>query len=469
MSALTSGRGAGQTNAGGAASSGSAAPQHTGRELYHGVHPGSAWGDETSVADLAAYESAAGKKAAFVYFSQELNKAWLECKGDCSGLFPTDQLKELDKHTPTPVPFIRLMLRSDTRTNESSNREKLYNYDLLLNSAGLGKKEAERARKLHGKLLAWGKLAKAYTKPIYVEWGTEANGHWFWWNARWYAERLCEDKRRPRPQSKEQCIDEKGKEGAGKFRQSFIRLRQIINGEAQAHNVKWIFHVNASGSPAPGPPGGPNSWNSIESYYPGQDCAECVDAIGLSVYGAQVRTDPCDGPAYSFAERAEGAMDARGRHVEDSVKRIGKEKRLFLLEMGQTLLAEGASRPDSNCNAGKWAREALAALFDATRWEELRVAGFSWWNESWVDEKGVTDMRLNTFDICSSLSREDTRKLEASGLDCCCWREGSRICGEKTEREKCRRLKENRADLRRDWADALETHKTLLKENPAGL
>src|SRR4051812_15948672 len=66
------------------------------RVLYHGVHPGSATGDETTIDDLGIYEDAMGQKAAFIYFTQELNEAWLNGT-DTTGppVFPGKQVDDI--------------------------------------------------------------------------------------------------------------------------------------------------------------------------------------------------------------------------------------------------------------------------------------------------------------------------------------------------------------------------------------
>src|ERR1044072_2642703 len=56
------------------------------RVLYHGVHPGSANGDEESVNDLDAYLAEADKPVTFVYVSQELNAKWLDDTDDTTAL-----------------------------------------------------------------------------------------------------------------------------------------------------------------------------------------------------------------------------------------------------------------------------------------------------------------------------------------------------------------------------------------------
>jgi hypothetical protein len=251
-----------------------------------------------------------------------------------------------------------------------------------------------------------------------------------------------------------------------------------VNREAGAVNVKWVFHVNATSDPAPDPDNKQDLWNSIENYYPDKECAgvkECarvVDAVGLSVYGAQKKGDECRS---SFFEKIDGVLTGNDRWKEDSLKQIGTEKPVYVLEFGQTLLVDGAGQPDSNCNAGKWARDALTVLFDASKWPEIKLAGFSWWNEAWVNDKdedapaSVTDMRVNSFNLCPALSGKHQRIVKEAGMDCRCWEEGERRFDDATELAKCQGLRANRAHLRRSLLDVFNAHTTLLRESPAGL
>jgi hypothetical protein len=407
------------------------------RSLSHGVHPGSADGDETQVADLDLYTHAVGKETAFVYFSQELNKKWLEGEHeDTDPLFPKDQIKEIRRHQATP--FIRLMTRSKQEENEDKNLEKLYSYDVLLGKPGLKGDDLKNSRRFHDRIVAWGTEAAKCNFPIYVEWGTEVNGKWFWWNARWYAEKECK-KSRSRGESESACMDRVLPHAPDKFREVFAHLRDLINGEAKAKNVKWIFHVTASGDPKPGV-NAENSWNSIAKYYP----EGAVDAIGLSVYGSQERSEECAEEKHSFLNQMNQVLEGRGRPEEDTLKTIAGTTPIYILEFGETLLIEGNNDPESNCNAGKWAREALNAMFDTGKWPQYNLAGFSWWNEAWVDKKkGITDMRVHDFQLCKPKDKE------VGGMRCDCWRGAT---------EGCDNLSKKRSDLRESLKSFFEGH-----------
>lgn len=393
------------------------------RELYHGVHPGSADGDETRIDDLAAYESAVGKEAAFVYFSQELDEKWLD--GDFTEERPLFPRRKVDAiRGSDAVPFIRLMTRASDAQNEQQNNETIYSFDVLLDEPALTGEKLKRRGQFRERILEWAKEAAKVDSTIYVEWGTEVNGKWFWWNAYWYAEEQCA--RTLGDRERKNCIASTLPKGVETFREVFRHLRELVNVRGGASNVKWIFHVTAAGGPYPVERGQKNLWNVMAGYYPG---AEYVDAIGVSVYGAQTGDEKCDGEEHSFAEQFEQVMTGQYRAKGDSLTEIAVGKKVFVLEIGETLFVGKSEKPISNCNAGKWAGEALDALFDASRWDKFDIAGFAWWNEAWVDkDEGITDMRVHPFDFCAALPEDARRGNKVKGKSCDCWRGGAKGC-----------------------------------------
>src|SRR5262245_64092433 len=71
--------------------------------LYHGVYPGgqTGWEDDIRRSDLAAYEEAAGREVAWVYFSHN----WFRSRA-----FPVGKATWI--RDEGAIPFIRLMFRS---------------------------------------------------------------------------------------------------------------------------------------------------------------------------------------------------------------------------------------------------------------------------------------------------------------------------------------------------------------------
>ncbi|MBI4612656.1 MAG: beta-mannanase [Planctomycetes bacterium] len=254
------------------------APPREGR-IYHGVYPGGRSGEEEDITreDLAAYEEAAGRKAAWVYFSHN----WYAGRA-----FPV-RMAEWIRESGA-VPFVRLMLRSNA---EQGHAEPVYHVRAIL--AGTFDED----------LRAWARAAKGFGTPLLAEWGTEMNGEWFSWNGKWNGAgetRRFGDPDRP--------------DGPERFAAAFRRIVEITRKEGAA-NVSWAFHVNASDGPA-------EDWNRFEEYYPGDDV---VDWVGVSAYGAQI--PPGDG-ATPFRE----AMDACVPRIE----KMAPGKRVLVLEFGCT-------------------------------------------------------------------------------------------------------------------------------------
>ncbi|MCA9835385.1 MAG: hypothetical protein KC422_00655 [Trueperaceae bacterium] len=222
----------------GACSSTATAPSFelsmTAGSYYHGVYPGSDTGDESdiSLAHLQSYETLAGRKAAWVYFSNEWYK---------SRAFPWATAKWI-RETGS-LPFIRLMLRSSP---EISVEETTFSLERIV------------AGELDDDLRAWGKAAANFGTPLIVEWGGEMNGYWFHWNAYWH-----------------------GKEaGTELYKQAYRHIVETMRGEG-ASNITWVFHVNGDDDPSA-------AWNRFENYYPGHDV---INWIGISMYSAQTPYD----------------------------------------------------------------------------------------------------------------------------------------------------------------------------------
>lgn len=244
----------------------SVAPPPAG-SLYHGVFPGGPSGEEGTITpeSLDAYERAAAKTAAWVYFSDEWSKG---------SAFPLETCRWI--RARGAVPFIRLMLRSDT---EQFHAEPVFPLERI------------RSGSLDGELRAWARSAKDFATPILAEYGTEVNGEWFSWNGRWNG-------REP---------------GAAAFRDAYRHIVALAREEG-ARNVTWTFHVNDADIPE-------DDWNTLEAYYPGD---EWVDWLAVSVYGAQTVHDDW--------REFRPAMDL----VYPRLARLSATKPIVLLEFGVT-------------------------------------------------------------------------------------------------------------------------------------
>jgi len=334
--------------------------------FYHGVYPGHCQNpdkckspdmpthgeeDDITPPDLQSYMSekyGVGRGVAWVYFSHN----WGRGKNRCFPYATAEWIR-----TQNRVPFIRLMLR-DTIAQEKCDAQTPSEKVFTLQNINRGCFDKD--------LVRWGNAARDFGYPLIVEWGTEVNGCWFPWNGLWNGKA----------------------EGTVLFKYAYQRIVRIIRDDCGARNITWVFHANGSSWPNPRQTG--NEWNAVDNYYPGD---EFVDWIGLSVYGAQEPKKEI--PCISFADVMDYAMEEWGD--------LKKRKPLYLLEFGMIGGHPGCSQKDDpdcdpkQCKASKWADDALSNLL-AHRWPEVR--GFSWWNETWKEEKDgktyITNMRVQT-------------------------------------------------------------------------
>ena len=209
------------------------APPPAGK-LYQGFFcsaPDPATDDETehnvTAADVARFEEAVGKKASWVYFSDN----WCESRA-----FPAkicDWIHSLGK-----VPYIRLMLRSDL---DQRHAEKVFGLAQIM------------AGQFDDDLKRWAESARAFAGPILIEWGTEPNGDWFAWNGKWHSHAA----------------------GPPQYIAAYRHIVEVMRA-AGAANLQWVWHANWDDVPE-------THWNRMENYFPG---AGYCDFIAVSAYGA---------------------------------------------------------------------------------------------------------------------------------------------------------------------------------------
>ncbi|MCX7848023.1 MAG: glycosyl hydrolase [bacterium] len=309
-------------------------------KVYHGVYPGGVSGaeDDITPADVDAYEAAVGRTCAWVYFSHN----WY-----VSRAFPSATVAWIGQRGA--VPYIRLMIRRFPW--KPVNRRPFRLRDIL-------------AGALDEDVRAWGRAARDCGTPLLVEYGTEMNGWWFPWNAKYnggnarrYGDPLKAD-------------------GAERFRDTFRRLVTLVR-EAGASNITWVFHVNWEDDPQA-------AWNRLEEYYPGDDV---VDWVAISAYGPQT---PLEQRYTSFCDE----VDA----VYGRVQAVAPTKPVIIAEFGACAHSP-AIAPEA------WAAPALEALCSG-RW--ARVIGFSWWNENWQNDNHAahdTVMRVQDIPALGALFR----------------------------------------------------------------
>ncbi|MBN1538222.1 MAG: endo alpha-1,4 polygalactosaminidase [Anaerolineales bacterium] len=210
-------------------------------KLYHGVYPGGITGEEDDLTpnDLQIYEQAAGKTAAWVFFSHN----WYH--GRQFPLITASWIRQAGS-----IPYIRLMLRSEAG---GEGGDPVYTLQAIID----GNFDAD----LH----TWAQAGRDFSTPLIVEYGIEMNGEWFPWNGKWNG-----------GGEKNGYGDPTLADGPERFRDAYRRIIQICRDE-NADNILWVFHVNNNDYPE-------DEWNKFENYYPG---SEWIDWLAVSVYGAQ--------------------------------------------------------------------------------------------------------------------------------------------------------------------------------------
>ena len=287
--------------------------------VYHGVFPaGSTQPDaDISLQSLDDYQAAVGRPLAWVYFSNE----WYVSKA-----FPRVTAEAI--RSRGAVPFIRLHMRSQ---QEQLVADPLYTLDNI------------NAGQFDGDLRAWADGAKAFGTPLIVQYGTEVNGDWNPWSAKYNGGYDV---------------------GPGKFRQAFRHIVEVMRAEG-ASNITWALHLNGENWP------GDEPRQNAGAYYPGDDV---VDWIGFSLYQNYGESDPTCRDLDTLLKGREGELG-------DAAKR----KPLFVFELG-------TSSTSTQCDPGGWTRKTLQDLLGG-RWPELR--GFSWWNETQRNNSAVMKVQGN--------------------------------------------------------------------------
>ena len=301
-------------------------------KLYHAVYPGGVTGDEDDItpADVDAYETQVGKRVAWVYFSHN----WFNGRG-----FPTAAATWI--RARGAAPYIRLMLRSSS-DQRRARRERDFKLKRIL------------AGEVDVDIQQWARNARDFGTPLIVEYGTECNGNWFPWNARWNGRR-----------GRRRFGDPLKYDGGERFAAAYRHIVTLMRNEGAA-NITWVFHVNWSDGPEA-------EWNRLEDYYPGDDV---VDWVAVSAYGPQT---PLDDYLDYFRDEVDSAY-AR-------LQQVAPGKPVIIAEFGAT-----AGNPLITSDA--WAGQALDDLL-AFRWPN--VIGFSWWNERWQNDNNPahdTTMRV---------------------------------------------------------------------------
>ncbi|HEV8070223.1 MAG TPA: glycosyl hydrolase [Planctomycetaceae bacterium] len=298
-------------------------------QFYHGVYPG---GDDqcpdATLANLKKYECAVGKRVAFVTCIHD----WSYGKTD----FPWDTVNWILDHGAAP--YLRLATWSVAKHYFAETK-------YTLKAIADGDFDAELTR--------WGREAAKSRIPLFCEWGTEANGYWFPWNAA------------------HNGADAGPNYGAPLFRKAYQRIICTTR-KAGADNISWVFHVNWDDNPK-------ESWNRLEDYDPG---CEFTDWIGISIYGSQ-SPDSQSQDWVDFASAMNGTAQKEG--VYPRVCRLKGNRPIMVSEFG---FANNSACPRQ---PAAWTQGTLTAILHNC-WP--RLAGFSWWNESWKQGNELVELHV---------------------------------------------------------------------------
>jgi len=248
-------------------------------KIYFGAFPdfgGSE--DNVSRQKVEDFESIAGKKIAWAYFSQN----WF------NGItYPKGHIHAIDESGA--VPFVRLMPRSDEKQGHS---ERVFSMQNIIDG------------EFDTQLEKWAQDAKIDNIPLLVDFAVEMNGDWFPWSGVFtggHTSNAYGDPTYP--------------DGPERFRDAYRHIIDIFRAEGVNH-ITWFFHPDHGSYPN-------ESWNKAKYYYPGDDY---IDWIGFSMYGAQEVTEEWEGLEFSTQLAA---------HYSD-IRAISATKPIALLEFGVT-------------------------------------------------------------------------------------------------------------------------------------
>jgi len=263
------------------------------------------------------FENLVEKPIAWAYFSNN----WTDENGGIH--FPTQAVTTIKNQGKQP--FVRMMARSNF---DEYARCPKYTMDNFLNGY------------YDDDLIQWARDAKAYGDPLLVEFGTEVNGSWFPWNAKWNS-----------LPTKNEYGDPNLYDGMEKFRDVYRKIIDICNDEG-AHNITWFYHVDAYSEPF-------EEWNNMTGYYPGDDY---IDWIGVSAYGAQTSGEGW----WSFQDILDDSWD--------EISSISNEKPIAILEWGVT----ESGNPTKKAN---WIANAIKTITPGGKYFP-KIKAMSYWHEN---------------------------------------------------------------------------------------
>lgn len=289
-----------------------------GGRVYHSAYPDFRDTENFVTASrVRGFERLAGRGIAWAYFSNNWGRKIR---------FPLRAVRRIQ--STGSVPFIRLMARTGWRPTGPDPR---YRLQRIID----GDFDSE--------LIAWGRAAARWGRPMLVEFGTEVNGSWFPWNGRWNG-----------GGRRDGFGDPRKADGPERFRAAYRHVRRVIEAGG-ARNLTWFFHVDDNSLPQ-------KPWNGIAAYYPGD---RFVDWVGVSVYGP-----------LTFDESWRPSFPQAMRRVYPALAALS-DKPIAVLEFGSR---QGTGKAE-------WFRDALRTIA-SRRYRRLKAV--SVWNESWQNGDGST-------------------------------------------------------------------------------
>ncbi|MCX7832660.1 MAG: glycosyl hydrolase [Ignavibacteria bacterium] len=296
--------------------------------IYHGVTPGI---DDKSIEEsekiIEEYVKLSNSKPVWICFSNH----WFD------GIkFPAEKVKLI--WNMGYIPYIRVMPWSKFSEGVIDEKYSLFRiiegeYDYYIS--------------------IWAYEARNSGIPILIDFCPEMNGNWFPWsgilnggsNADFYGNKSY-------PDGPERYID---------AYKHFISIFRRLN----ANNITWVFHPNYNSNPD-------EEWNSMKYYYLGDDC---IDWIGISVYGAQKPTDVW----IDF----DTTMDSAYKEMV----MIGRNKAYAILEFGVIETQD----PYRKAN---WLKSAFQSI---TSGKYPLLKAISYWHSKWENRDGsISDMCINS-------------------------------------------------------------------------
>ncbi|MCF2141747.1 MAG: glycoside hydrolase family 26 protein [Candidatus Lokiarchaeota archaeon] len=202
--------------------------------IYHSAYPDFNDSEDSITANaITDFQELVGKKIVWAYFTNP----WMEHIE-----FPAEAVDVI--HNLGIIPFIRMFPIS---SYDRPTPDPVYSLQKIVD----GMYDSD--------LRVWANDAKSIENPLIIEFGTEVNGDWFAWNAKWNGG--CNT-------------------GPELFKAAYRHIIDLFR-EENATDITWVFHVDDYFEVD-------DPCTNMSVYYPGDDY---IDWIGISIYGALDRFD----------------------------------------------------------------------------------------------------------------------------------------------------------------------------------